>query len=215
MKIIIRDEQGIKKCYAQLRDIEYLADRYGSMFFGSLLVKERRKGRKTGEDFVDITNLDVAKIIEMNPYIVDFSDMAKYDILTLSRMIILAQSPMSTGKQRMDEEHKVEDLQDLIMFNKGMLTYGIPVLYDENLLIDDGEVVFGSTTLPGYYMLRAHNKDLDLNKYLNDNLHSLFSLVSPEGEMKSHDVTKVDDSLLVHFVEKKKVLSNIIKRITR
>ena len=215
MKIIIRDEQGIKRCFVQMRDLEYLADRFGSVFFGGLVARKNRQENHKMEDFTEITNVDVAKVIDRNPYIVDFSEFAKYDALTLSRLIILAHSPMATGKQRMDDEHKVEDLQDLISFKRGMLTYGIPVLYDEDLLFEDGEVVFGSTTLPGYYLLRSSNEDLDLNSYLNENLHALFSLVNPDGEMKNHEVTKLDDGLLVHFVEKKKILSQIRKRITR
>ena len=215
MKIIIRDEQGIKRCFVQMRDLEYLADRYGSVFFGGLVARKNRREKHSPEEFTEITNIDIANIIDRNPYIVDFSDNARWDLLTLSRMVILTQSPMSIGKRRMDEQHKVEDLQDLMNFKRGMLTYGIPIFYDENILFEDGEVFFGSTTLPGYYMIRSENKDLDLNAYLNDNLQELFSLVNPEGELKNFEVTKLDDSLLVHFVEKKKVLSNIIKRITR
>ena len=175
MKIIVRDEQGIKKCLVQVRDIKYLADRMNSPKFLRLALGSYVGKKLTGEDFIEINTIGIAKIIEECSYIVDFQEMAKYDDLTLSRMILLSRSPISLDeKKKMDEEHKVEDLVDLISFNKGMLTYPIPVLFDQKVLSDDGEVVFGSTTIPEHFMLKRNSDNIDLVDYFVSNANALF-----------------------------------------
>jgi len=216
MKIIVRDEQGIKKCLVQVRDIKYLADRMNSPKFLRLALGSYVGKKLTGEDFIEINTIGIAKIIEECPYIVDFQEMAKYDDLTLSRMILLSRSPISLDeKKKMDEEHKVEDLVDLISFNKGMLTYPIPVLFDQKVLFDDGEVVFGSTTIPEHFMLKRNSEDVDLAEYFSQNAQSLFEQTGIEGEMKGYNTLPFSDSLLVQFDVKKKLLAKIRKRITR
>lgn len=215
MKIIIRDEQGLMRCFAQVRDAKYLAQRYDSKKFLNLALGNAAYRNLKDDDFYEVKNRAVAQIILENPYIVDFSEMVKCDGLTLNRIILLSQSPISYGKQKMDEQHKVEDLLDILNFNRGMLTYPIPVYYDGNIMMDNGEVVFGSTTIPGFYMLRSYNEELDLNEYLELNSGSLYERVNPEGEMVSYEVTKVNNGLLVHFKEKNKILSQIRKRLSK
>ncbi len=213
MKIIIRNEQGIASCYVQLRDIEYLGERHHSQFFLNYAVRERNKGKKA-DDFIKIDNR-IAKIIDEYPYIVDFSDMSKLDIGSLSRMIVLSQSFLPDAKTKADEEHKVEDLVDLISFKRGMLTYPIPVFLDEKQLFYDGEVIFGSTTFPEYYMLRTDNREINLSEYLSSNAQRLFEEIQPGNEMASYEEFRVDNDLLVHFKTKKKLFSKLRKGITK
>ncbi len=214
MKIIIRDENELKRCFIQLKDVDYLVERFNSPKLGRLILGNNKFRHLGKYDFFEIKNRGVAQMIEENPYIVDFSEMVKYDGLTLSRLILLAQNPLSTNKKKLDEEHRVDDLQDIMSFNRGMLTYPIPILYDERIIYDNDEVVFGSTTLPNYYMLRPIQEDIDLNEYLAFHHQSLFESVLPEDEMASYQVTEIDGGLLVHFDVKNKVLSKIRKRIT-
>lgn len=213
MKIIIRNEQGIVSCYVQLRDIEYLGERYHSQFFLNYAVREHNKGRKK-DDFIKINNR-IGKIIEEYPYIVDFTDMSKLDVGSLSRTIILSQSFLPDVKTKADEGHKVEDLVDLISFKRGMLTYPIPVFLDEKQLFYDGEVIFGSTTFPEYYMLRTDNREINLSDYLSSNAQKLFGQIQPDDEMASYEEFKVDNDLLVHFKVKKKLFSKLRKGITK
>lgn len=213
MKIVVRNEQEIIRCFAQLRDIEYLGERYNSHLFGNLAVREHNKGHKDPYEFLEIKNKNIAKIIDRHPYIVDFSEMVKYNNLTLSRLILLSHSFLPNEKAKMDEEHKTDDLVDIISFKKGMLTYPIPVFFDEKTLWDNGEVVFGSTTIPGYYMLRSYNKDMNLREYFEANAQELFKAVKGDKEMDSYDITPVGKDILVHFKEKKKSLFK--KRITK
>ncbi len=143
MKIIVRNEQGIKRCFCQMRDIDYLCTRFTSERFrrlalGNYIFKVDQLGE---DDFIEVKNRAVQKMIDENPYIVDFSEVNMYDGFTLARMIVLSSSLMPNEKQRLDDEHKVLDLQDIISFNKGMLTYPIPILFDEKIKIDDGEVI--------------------------------------------------------------------------
>ena len=213
MKIVVRNEQEITRCFAQLRDIEYLGERYNSHLFGNLAVREHKNGHTNPYEFLEIKNESVAKIIDRHHYIVDFSDMVKYDTLTLSRLILLSHSFLPDEKTKMDEEHKTDDLVDIISFKKGMLTYPIPVFFDEKDLLDNGEVVFGSTTIPGYYMLRSYNNEMDLREYFEANAQELFKAVRGDKEMVSYDITPLGKELLVHFKEKKKSLFK--KRITK
>ena len=94
-----------------------------------------------------------------------------------------------------------------------MLTYPIPVFFDEKVLLDNGEVVFGSTTIPGYYMLRSYNNEMNLREYFETNAQELFKAVRGDKEMVSYDITPLGKELLVHFKEKKKSLFK--KRITK
>lgn len=215
MKIIVRDEQGIKKCFIQVRDVKYLVERFESPRLERLILGNNVLRDLKADDFFEVKNKGVIEIIDDNPYIVDFSDFVKYDGLTLSRIILLSQSFLPDEKKKLDEQHKVEDLLDVMNFKRGMLTYSIPIMYDEKTLFDNGEVVFGSTTMPGYFMLRSYDESVDLSDYLVNNLNQLYSIVNPEGEFTSYDVTPLDGSLLVRFTEKKKVFSNIIKRLTK
>ena len=213
MKIILRDEQGIKRCFVQVRDVEYLVQKYNSPKLGKMALGNASYRDLRADEFFEVKNMGVAKIIDDIPYIVEFGEVVNYDALTLSRMIVLSQSLITSEKEKLDEENKVRDLQDVMSFNKGMLTYPIPVLYDE-LIIDDGEVVFGSSTIPGYYMLKSYDEDLDLGSYLETNASNLFHSINEDGEMASYEVTKLDNALLVHFKEKNKLLAKIRKRIT-
>ena len=213
MKIILRDEQGIKRCFVQVRDIAYLVQRYNSPKLGKMAFGDSYDHELRADDFFEVKNKGVAKIIDDIPYIVEFGEVVNYDALTLSRMIVLSQSFVASEKEKLDEENKVRDLQDVISFNKGMLTYPIPVLFDD-LAIDDGKVVFGSSTIPGYYMLKTYDESLDLDSYLESNAKDLFHSINADGEMASYEVTKLDNSLLVRFKEKNKLLAKIRKRIT-
>jgi len=214
MKIIIRNEQGIKRCYIQLRDVDYLVERYNSPKLGKMALGNAAFRNLRADDFFEVKNKGVAKIIEDNPYIVEFGEVVNYDVLTLSRMILLSQVPTVSEKDKFDQDHKVEDLQDIISFNKGMLTYPIPVLFDEELLVDDGEVIFGSTTFPNQYMIKSTNPELDLVDYFLDNINDLFLEVFPGEEMKDYSLMKLDDALLIHFVPKRSLFKSLKKRIT-
>jgi len=215
MKIIVRDEQGIRRCLVQVRDIKYLAEKLNSPKFLRLALGDAINPKIKGEDFIEINSVAIAKIIEENPYIVDFQEMAKYDDLTLSRMILLTRSPVSFDEaKKRDEEHKVEDLVDLISFNKGMLTYSIPVIFDQKVLSDNGEVIFGSTTIPDHFMLKRCSEDIDLPTYFSQNAQALFEQTGIEGEMVDYKTLELSGSLIVYFNVKKKLLSKIRKRIT-
>ena len=207
MKIIVRDETGIKKCLIQFRDVLYLEKRFNTRSirkFISLSFEEK----VNEESFVEVRNRDIAKAIEAIPYIVDFSEMAKYDCVTLSRLIVLANSQIANEKQKLDEEKKVEDLQDIISFNNGTLTYVIPVMFDGKSMTKNDDIVFGSTTLPGYYLLKSSDKDFDYNSYILENAHSLFECVCPDQELISFQTTKLNDGILIHFKGKRKLFGS-------
>ena len=213
MKIIVRNEEGIHKVYVQLRDIEYIGERHRSHYFSNYAIRQHNKGIKS-DDFICVGNTGLAKLIVEYPYIVDFSEVVQLDSGAISRMIVLSHQFLPTPNQKADEEHKIEDLIDIINFKKGMLTYPIPVFYDNNILFDNGEVVFGSTTLPGYYMLRSYDKSMDLKAYLNENVQSLFSQVLPDKEMASFEALPVDGDIIVKFKTKNKLFSKFRKGIT-
>ncbi len=213
MKIIVRDEKGIKRCFAQVRDIDYLAKRCNSTKFRRLALGNAIFRDLKPETFVDIKNMGVAEIIEENPYIVDFSEFSKYDALTLSRIIVASRSFFPDDRRKMDEEHKTEDLVDLISLKNNMLVYPIPILYDEKQLVDDGEVVFGSTTLPGCYLLRSTNPEIDLIDYFEKNAQALFESINPEEKMASYEIIKTDNDVFVRFKVKRDIFAKIKKRI--
>ena len=213
MKIIVRDEHGIKRCFCQMRDIDYLSTRFTSERFrqfalGNYIFRDLKE-----DDFFEVKNRAVKKIIEEDQYIVDFGEINKYDNLTLSRMILLSQVPLPTEREKLGIDHKILDLQDIISFNRGMLTYPIPVLFDEKMKFEDGDVVFGSTTLSDHFMLRTNNQDIDLIDYFMENCNSLFALAYPEGEMKSYNIKKVNNDLIIYFEVKKRLFKSLKKRI--
>lgn len=211
MKIIVKDGENIKKCLIQVRDINYLAERYELTILRKALLG-KNEGAKKEYEFVEVHNKDLAGAIEQNPYIVNFSEMAKYDDFTLSRLVLLTQIPGSTGKQRLDDQHKIEDLQDIITFTNGKLPYQIPVLFDDRITLVNEDVTFGSTTIPDYYMIRSNKKDLNLPEYLNAKVNSLFGILELDREMESFTTIELDDCLLVKFKLKRKLLGK--KRIT-
>lgn len=213
MKIIIRDANGgIKRCFAQVRDVDYLAKRFNSIRFKKLALDNASYRDLKNDDFFEVRNLGVAQIIEENPFIVDFCDLVNFDVLSLTRMIILAQSAFPSEKRKLDEDKKVDDLLDLINFKKGMLTYQMPVFFDEKKLIQDGDIVFGSTTLPDYYMLRSSNPDVNLLSYLEKNSQALFDCLDIEEDMESYDTIEVGKDVLVRFKVKKNLISKMKKR---
>jgi hypothetical protein len=211
MKIIIKDGENIKKCLIQVRDVNYLAERYELTTLRKALLGKNEDSKKEYE-FIEVHNKDLARAIEQNPFIVNFTEMARYDDFTLSRLIFLTQTPVNDGKQRLDDQHKIEDLQDIITFNTGRLPYQIPVLFDDRITLINEDVTFGSTTIPNYYMLRANKKDLNLAEYLRTKVDSLFGILELDREMDSYSTVELEDSLLVKFKLKRKRLTK--KRIT-
>jgi hypothetical protein len=211
MKIIIKDGENIKKCLIQVRDVNYLAERYELTTLRKALLGKNEDSKKEYE-FIEVHNKDLAGAIEQNPFIVNFTEMARYDDFTLSRLIFLTQTPVNDGKQRLDDQHKIEDLQDIITFNTGRLPYQIPVLFDDRITLINEDVTFGSTTIPNYYMLRANKKDLNLAEYLRTKVDSLFGILELDREMDSYSTVELEDSLLVKFKLKRKRLTK--KRIT-
>ena len=211
MKIIVRDGNEIKKCLVQVRDIEYLSERFElAKLKKAVLGKE--EGTKKGYEFVEIHNKELAGAILQNPFIVDFSEMAKHDSFTLSRIIFLTQTPINDGKQRLDDQKKIEDLQDIITFNTGKLPYQIPVLFDDKVTLINEDVTFGSCTVPNYFMIRSNKKGLDLAAYVREKIGSLFAVLDCDREMESYSTVEVDDAILIKFKLKRKSL--LRKRVT-
>ena len=201
MKIIIRNENGIKKCFVQVRDINYLAERFNVGRLNRYVLGDR-KPEET--EFVEIKDMKLAKVIEGCQSIVDFEEMAKLDDFSLGRIILLAHSYL--GKESRDEEQRVRDLQDIMSFKQGKLGYQIPVILRE-VVFENEDMVLGSSTLPGYHILKSINGSLDLDNYLALNLKPLFWMIYPEDEMESYNIIKMNDCLLIHFDVKKKHLS--------
>lgn len=202
MKIIIKDETGIKKCLIQLRDVDYMEKKYNARSIRKYLTMGIHSELKE-ESFIPVTNAHIAEVIEANPSIVDFSEMVRLDNLSISRMIVLAHTFGAKEKQQLDDEKKIIDLQDIMSFKNGTLNYQIPLLLDGKVMFNDGNVVFGSTTIPGYYMLKG-NKETNLREYLELNSNSLFNTIESDKEMESYSVTELDNCLLVRFNTKKK-----------
>lgn len=212
MKIIVRDNKGIKKCLIQYRDVKYLGLRFDTPKIVDFLLRDIDVSKLKDSDFIEVKNAEVARIIDENQNIVDFGECVKYDNLTLSRLIILAHGFYPSEKEKLDEERKVEDMQDIISLKNGTLTYQIPVLYSPIDVLADGKVVFGNSTIPGYYVLKSNDQDFDLTAFLEENVRKLFEMVKPEEELDHYGVSKVDDCLLVYFKGNKKLRNE--KRIT-
>lgn len=202
MKIIIKDETGIKKCLIQLRDVDYMEKKYNAKSIRKYLTMGIHSELKE-ESFIPVVNAHIAQVIEADPNIVDFSEIVKLDTLSISRLIVLAHSFGATKKQQLDEEKKTIDLQDIMSFKNGTLDYKIPLMLDGKVMNKDGEIVFGSTTIPGCYVLKG-NKHSNLREYLELNSNALYSLIGLDKEMESYSVTELDNCLLVHFNTKKK-----------
>lgn len=200
MKIIIRDGQMIKKCLIQVKDVLYLIERFNVPKLKTLLLKNRKDLKAV--DFINVTDERIARIIEENEYIVDFTSMSNYDSFTLSRLILLGHNPIIN---KLDEENRVMDLQSIISFKNGELDYSIPVTLTKHLY-EDSEVVFGPSTFANYYLLDSKEEGLDIESYLDQHASSLYSLINSDQELDSFDVIKVQKGILVHFKEKKKRL---------
>ena len=198
MKIIIKRNGETKKCFAQVRDINYLASRFNVDKLNRYVLGN---SKPKGTDFVEIKDPRLAKVIEENQNIVDVGEMAGLDDFTLGRIILLAHSYFD--KESADETHRVRDLQDIMSFNQGKLDYQVPVMLQDTIF-ENEDMVLGSSTIPGYYILRSLNGSLDLDNYLALNLKPLFWMIYPEEEMESYNIIRMDDCLLIHFNVMKK-----------
>ena len=207
MKIVFKNENNETKCLAQIRDFKYLAIRFDSKFFLTRYNSMRAHGQKD-EDFVEITNEKTREIILNCSYIVDFSEFAKLDLVSLSRFVVLSSG--STGpKDRLDNDHRRVDLQDIADFKNGLLPYRIPVTFDNNVFMDMGPVYFGSSTIPGYYMLRKKDVSVDLMNFLYTNYYLLYANLDAKDVCTGFDSVKVGDDVLFKFKTRTKLQQKI------
>ncbi len=207
MKIVIKKDDNDTKCLAQLRDIKYLAQRYNSDFFEDFYEAEKLKGL-ADEDFIELINKKVKDIVLNSPFIVDFTEYAKCDLRTLSRLIVLSINSLN-GPNHDDDEHRRADLLDICDFKKGILPYRIPVAFDNRVSMDLGPVHFGTSTIPGYYMLKKKDINIDLMNFLFNNYYLLHSFVDDKGVCVGFESVKVGDELIFKFTTKTKLQAKV------
>ena len=207
MKIVFTNEDGSTRCLTQVRDYKYLAVRFNSDAFLAMYNSTRAHGH-TDDDFVDVTNEKVKEIILNSPYIVDFTDIAKLDLTTLSRLIVVSARSMSEN-DRLDFDHKRDDILDIMEFKKGILPYQIPVGFDNKVYMDMGPVYFGSSTIPGYFLLKKKDINVNLMEFLANNHTLLHALLERKDICVGFDSVKVGDQLLFKFITRTKLQQKI------
>ena len=202
MKIVVNNGD-IKTCYVQVRDIKYLADRYSSSVFENIFTKACAEGHNF-TDFIPIADDKIASIIIFDSFIIDFSLSVGHESHSLSRMTSLS-SCGSSNTERIDFEHKRRDLNDLMNFKRGKLDYQIPILFDGLQKIEFDNATVGSTSMPGYYMLRSKYPDTDLEHILKRDYLIIYRMLGYKGECDGVSINKVGDDLLFRFIVKNKV----------
>ena len=117
MKIII-DGKEKKTCYAQVRDLYFLAARYKSSTFEQLYEKYINQGHAE-TDFVYLDDPRVVELINFNPFIVNFSEAVNYSQTALIRMAALTTGPV-VHVDTEDNKHKRNDIFDIIDFKSSI-----------------------------------------------------------------------------------------------
>ena len=207
MKIVFKNEDNNLRCLTQVRDFKYLAKRFNSEYFNKLYEAEIAKGLKD-EDFVELVKEESRRVVLDCPYIVTFNDVANCDDLTISRLMVLTGRALSS-KDKLDNEHKRTDLSDILAFKSNSLPYQIPVTFDNNVFMDLGDVYLGTSTIPGYYMLRKKNINADLADFLANNYYLLFRCLDLKDVCEGFNSVKVGDELLFRFNTKTKTQKRI------
>jgi len=216
MRIIIRKDDQVDKCYVQLRDIKFLSTKYKSIALKNLYLKYLDLGTKD-EDFIKMTEPRLIEIFTKANTIVDLDDYVNLDPLVLARTIYASSFSLSTDKLRRENEHRNQDIADIYHFLTGDLTYPIPIMYDNKYLIEneDKSITLGSTIIPDYYIINGINKDnSELISYLEDNLEDIITNNYPDEEV-NYKVQKLNDNILVifnHQKKKKHILKKIFKK---
>ena len=207
MKIVIKKDENETRCLVQLRDIKYIAQRYDSNYFEDFYMSEMAKGHKD-HDFIEITNQKVKDLVIKCPFIIDFTDFVRLDPFSLSRIMVLSNTSANERDQA-DNEHKIRDLQDILEFKKGSLGYRIPVAFDNKVYLDLGPVYFGTTTIPGYYMLKKKNINANLMDFLYNYYYLLYTFVDDKNTCDGFESFRVGEEVVFKFNTKTKLQSVI------
>lgn len=137
MKIIVnRKDETV--CFVQLRDLIFLANK-NLQVFRELSIQYINEG-KTMEEFVRINNMKLIEFIGKCDDIIEFDDYVNGSIESISNAIVTRNllfkvDPDSNKKVK----HQTDDLQDIIAFKQGVLSYQVPLV-----LTDDVDEIIGT-----------------------------------------------------------------------
>ena len=201
MKIII-DEKGKRTCYAQVRDLYYLAARFKSSSFENLYEGFINEGRAE-TDFVLLEDPKVVELVDFNPFIINFSEFVGYSQNALIRLAALTAGPV-LHTDTTDNQHKRNDIFDIMDFKKGQLQYEIPVVFDKKKFIDFGKMELGSTNHPGFYLLRRKDPEVNLEEVINKDYRVLFETLGLEGYCDGVYMFNVGEDIVFKFRTKHK-----------
>ena len=201
MKIII-EEKNRKSCYAQVRDLYYLAARFKSSSFENLYETYINQGL-TEKEFVYLDDPKVVELIDFNPFIINFSQYVSQSNGALIRLAALTTGPV-IHTDTLDNQHKRDDIFDIIEFKKGELDYQIPVVYDKKKYIDLGRMILGSTNHPGFFMLRRKDPEVNIEDVVNRDYRVLFETLGLEGDCDGVYMFNVGEDIVFKFRTKKK-----------
>ena len=201
MKIII-DGKEKKTCYAQVRDLYFLAARYKSSTFEQLYENYINQGHAE-TDFVYLDDPRVVELINFNPFIVNFSEAVNYSQTALIRMAALTTGPV-VHVDTEDNKHKRNDIFDIIDFKKGQLEYEIPVVFDKKKYVDFGKMELGSTNHPGFFLLRRKDPEVNIDEVVSKDYRVLFETLGLEGTCEGVYMFDVGEDIVFKFRTKNK-----------
>lgn len=218
MKVIRYDNKTVKLCNVQVRDLIYISRKYNLKPVMDLYLSYINKG--FGDtDFISVTETGLLKLILNDEGILDLSSYVNCDISTLSRMIVLG----ATGGNNQTMEHRKEDLDDLIDYNRGMLNYTIPLFVDGLTVKEskDKKFVFYSTCFPEIFLIKKRDRSADfsinLGSFYEECIHSIYE--KPMYQCLERDVHFVinDDYMVLKInpKSKKKVSTRIKEHVKK
>ena len=213
MKVVRYDNNKVKLCNVQVRDLIYISRKYQLDSVMNLYVSYINRGI-VDTDFVSITDPKLISVILNDDGIVELSSYVNCDVATLSRMIVLG----STSGVSETSEHRKEDLSDLIDFNRGSLSYTIPLFVDGMMVKEskDQKFVCYSTCFPNVFLIRKRDVhaqfSINMGGFYDECIESIYQRPAFRNlERDVHLRTYHDYMIIKVNTEHKKTITTRIK----
>ena len=213
MKIIVHKENETI-CFVQLRDLLYLA--YGKRNAFRELANKYIDEYKQIHDFVKVTNPEMVKILERREDIIDFDDFSSsHTIDSLTHLLVAKNLFCSDSESRRRVEHETNDIQDIIAYKKGELSYAIPLIADYRLVQNINGYVVMSTNCDTKFIVKYETAVFPDFVYAIDIIKTLAiekGLLKSDVEY-SYRTVQLEDSLVLSFTPVVKKKQNVFQKI--